>query len=445
MRKFLLGFLILGIFTSCVYDDYTPVVGLDAELTEVLNTVSNGQGLSYFVLPDSDDFSSIPQDPLNPITEEKVALGKLLLHETALGSEPKTSGMEYQYVCASCHPVAGGFKPGRRQGIGEGGMGFGNGGEGRIINPNVPLDSVDIQAVRPPALLNLAYQDVMLWNGQFGGTGTNAGTEASWGEIPINFLGFQGIEVQAIESQGTHRLVIDENFVDTFGYRAMFDAAFPDVDEHERYTAETGGLAIAAFNRTLLANKAPWQDYLKGDVNALSDTEKKGALVFFGNGRCFECHTGPALKDKGFYAFGMGDFDVSGETVVLDAINFDEVKKGRGAFTNKSEDDYKFKTPTLYNLVDGNFFGHGGTFTSIRDVIVYKNNGVPQNSDVPTNNLASQFGRFNLTEQEIDDLTAFIENSLRDPDLIRYVPDAVNSGYCFPNNDPQSQIDLDCN
>ena len=205
------------------YESYTS--DLDDELITNLINASNGVGTSYYLLPDSDDFSRIPQDPLNPITAEKVALGKLLLHETALGGNPKMDEMNGQYTCATCHPVASGFFSGRRQGIGEGGIGFGVNGEGRTFNTEMPLDSVDIQAVRPPTLLNLAYQDVMLWNGQFGGTGTNAGTEAQWDHIPENAEGFQGVEVQAMQGQLEHRLKVNEEFVDSYNYRTMFDAA----------------------------------------------------------------------------------------------------------------------------------------------------------------------------------------------------------------------------
>jgi cytochrome c peroxidase len=51
----------------------------------------------------------------------------------------------------------------------------------------------------------------------------------------------------------------------------------------------------------------------------------------------------------------------------------------------------------------------------------------------------------NLTEQEITDLVAFMTNALRDPNLIRYAPSAVNSGNCIPNNDAVSKVDLGCN
>ena len=425
------------------YESYTS--DLDDELITNLINASNGVGTSYYLLPDSDDFSRIPQDPLSPITAEKVALGKLLLHETALGGNPKMDEMNGQYTCATCHPVASGFFSGRRQGIGEGGIGFGVNGEGRTFNTEMPLDSVDIQAVRPPTLLNLAYQDVMLWNGQFGGTGTNAGTEAQWDHIPENAEGFQGVEVQAMQGQLEHRLKVNEEFVDSYNYRTMFDAAFYNIPQSERYTRKTAALAIAAFNRTILANQAPWQEYLKGDLEALNDQQKRGANLFFDKGLCYQCHNGPALKDQEFHAFGFGDFDGSLEAMVLPSIDFESVKKGRGGFTQNPDDDYKFKTPTLYNLADAGAFGHGGTFSTIREVVEYKNNGVAQSAEVPSTQLASQFGSSNLTSDEITDLTAFLKDALRDPDLLRYVPNTVNSGNCFPNNDEQSRIDLGCN
>ncbi len=445
-RTITLLFIIVAL-TSCNNDDnYVPIESeLDTQLIDLLEKASEGKGLSFFMFPDSDDYTNIPQDPLNPITKEKVTLGKLLLHETATGGNPKISTLKNTYSCASCHQASAGFSSGIRQAIGECGVGFGIRGEGRIIDNEVPKDSVDIQPLRSPTILNVAYQDVMLWNGQFGGTGTNQGTEANWTDIPENFLGFEGVEVQAIKGQGVHRLMVDKNFVDTYNYKGLFDAAFSEVPEAERYNTQNAALAIAAYERTLLANQSPWQEWLSGEYNAMTEKEKKGAVVFFGKGKCYECHTGPALNDKGFYAFGMGDFDNSDDALILENVDFEMVKKGRGGFTKNAEDNYKFKTPTLYNLIDNGFYGHGGTFTSIKDVIGYKNKGVSQSTEVPIANLAVQFGSIDLTENEIDDLTSFIEQGLRDPNLDRYVPESINSGFCFPNNDEASRIDLGCN
>ncbi|WP_162831962.1 cytochrome-c peroxidase [Aquimarina pacifica] len=454
--------LILALF-SCEQDEYIALdddinaskenflkaqpdlIGLDKNLMDDLESVSDGIGAPYFTLPESDDYSNIPQDPLNQITPEKVALGKLLFHETSTGGNPTTGSNLFTYSCASCHHAAAGFSSGLRQGIGEGGVGFGISGEGRSFDTSIAVADTDIQPIRSPTILNVAYQDVMLWNGQFGGTGTNVGTEANWENIPENFLGFEGVEIQAIKGQDVHRLLIDESFITTFDYKDMFDSAFPNDPETERYTKRNAALAIAAYERTVLPSQSPWQRWLKGEYDILTKEEKRGAMVFFGKGRCYECHTGPALNDKNFYAFGMGDFDNSSDSFVLDAAGFDAVKKGRGGFTQNAEDNYKFKTPTLYNLVDNGFYGHGGTFTSVKEVIEYKNDGTVQSAEVPSENLAPQFVEdLKLTKNEIDNVTLFIETSLRDPNLTRYIPDVVNSGNCFPNNDPMTKIDLSC-
>ena len=57
---------------------------LDTPLRALLEQLGGEDGLNFFVLPESDDYASIPQDPLNPLTSYKVELGKLLFHETGI-------------------------------------------------------------------------------------------------------------------------------------------------------------------------------------------------------------------------------------------------------------------------------------------------------------------------------------------------------------------------
>ncbi len=77
----------------------------------------------------SDDYSSLPnQDSKNPITSEKVKLGKMLFFETGFGLEPKYNVSMQGYSCASCHVPERGFTAGRFQGIGDGAIGFGTSG-----------------------------------------------------------------------------------------------------------------------------------------------------------------------------------------------------------------------------------------------------------------------------------------------------------------------------
>ncbi len=100
--------------------------------------------------------------------------------------------------------------------------------------------------------------------------------------------------------------------------------------------------------------------------------------------------------------------------------------------------------PQLYNIADSPFYGHGSSFRNIRDVVAYKNAAVKENPNVPDSQLAEEFKPLGLTAEEVNDIAAFIETALRDPNLLRYQPLSIRSGNCFPNNDPQSRIDLGC-
>ena len=142
-----------------------------------------------------------------------------------------------------------------------------------------------------------------------------------------------------------------------------------------------------------------------------------------------------------FAAVGVDDlFEHGGiKTNINDARNL-----GRGGFTLKPEDLYKFRVPQLYNLGDSGPYFHGGSKNTLEDVVRYFNNGIAENKRVPESQLSPFFRPLNMNEQEIKDLTVFLEKSLRDPNLQRYKPTSIVSGLCFPNNDLESQIDLDC-
>lgn len=429
------------LITSCTNEAPT----IDDDLRFAVNTAYNSLGVSSYRMPNSQAFSDIPQDPNNPLTAEKVALGQLLFHESGFGTVGEFSDMKQTYSCASCHHAAGGFQANVPQGIGEGGIGFGNNGDGRIVDLFVEMSKVDVQPLRSPSAMNAAYQTNLLWNGQFGATELNRGTERLWPEgtpIAFNHLGFEGVETQAIAGLEVHRHLIDQPSVESLGYSSLFDKAFPDVAKDERYSNITAGLAIAAYERTILANQAPFQKWLRGGNGAMTEQQKQGAILFFTKGNCNACHNGPSLASMEFHAIGLNDFD---PTVVVNFDPKDPANLGRGGFTKNEEDNYKFKVPQLYNLKDSPFYGHGASFTSIKELISYKNAGKAENSRVPKSQLATDFVPLGLTEEEIEALADFIEHGLYDPNLTRYEPRQLPSSMCFPNNDWMSREDLGCN
>jgi cytochrome c peroxidase len=428
-----------------------PAVEARDNLLTLLDSTSTIGSYEEYILPESDDFDSIPQDPSNPITAEKVALGQLIYHETGI-TDGNIAGMEDTFSCASCHNAQNGFKSGIRQGIGEGGVGF----DHRMIAAGVNPEDIDVQPVTSPTVLNTAYQEVMLWNGQFGNViagNVNVGidpdrhfTEGTPKEA--NLRNFAGLETQAVAGLGVHRMGdTDDSILRTNEtYREMYEAAYGIAEPDDML--EATALAIAAYERTILANQAPFQAYLKGDETAMTESEVAGAEVFFGKGNCHTCHNGPALSspvgamaDEVFMTVGFHDLDIWEDTV--GEVN-DATREGRGGFTGDEMEKFAFKVPPLYNLIDTTVFGHGASFSSVEDVVRYKVDAVPQHPQVEISDLDYRFTPLDLTEDEIANLVAFLENGLHDPELMRYVPESLPSGNCPINNDELSRQDLGC-
>ncbi|MEJ6696097.1 MAG: cytochrome c peroxidase [Saprospiraceae bacterium] len=439
----ILGLIVL--LNACTKDRMPTLVELDNQLENSIQRKSPNGMLDFYVLPNENDLHLIPQDPKNPLTPQKVELGKLMYHDTGLGQDPMKEAGRGTYSCASCHVSEAGFRPGNFQGIADGGVNFGIGGEDRVKNTLYADDELDVQSARPLSMVNVAYVSNTFWNGQFGGGNVNEGTEDVWDlrdDTELNHLGFEGIETQNMDGLIAHRITINKELLDEYGYTFLFDQVFADVPVEERYTIATASLAFSAYIRTILANRAPFQDWLKGDREALGYEEKKGAILFFEKAQCIQCHYNQNLGSSEFHALGVTDMD---QIPSYNTSPDDRRNLGRGGFTLQPEDNYRFRVPGIYNLQGANFYFHGASKTSIRDLVEYKNAAQSENSRVPQDLISSKFKPIGLTEEEKYHLIAFLENGLQDPDLKRYVPTSVLSGNCFPNADEASQLDLGCN
>ena len=444
MNKYTIGvFSLILILIGCSSDELTNP--LDVDLRKAVRLASPDGTLDHFVIPSSIDFSVIPTDPNNPLTELKVELGRMLFYETGLALEPLHEEAKETYSCSSCHIPEAGFMPGRAQGIADGGAGFGANGEGRTKLFFYENDEPDVQGARALSVMNVAFTPNTTWSGQFGSNDNNEGTEDVWeGFTEINHLGLMGLESQIIEGFELHRMVINETVADTLGYKAYFDAVFGGFPKSERYTELTASFAISAYLRCLTTSEAPFQSWLRGNELAMSDEEKEGALLFFGKAGCYKCHNGTPLNNPNqFYAVDVKDLYETGTAIntgITDIRNL-----GRGGFTKKDDDNYKFKVPQLYNLKGSGFYFHGSSKNTLKEVVEYFNRGEKENALVPASRIAPQFHPLGLTEEEIDKVVLFLEHSLYDHNFQRHVPEEVLSGNCFPNNDELSQQQLGCN
>jgi cytochrome c peroxidase len=435
----------VALFTSCKQDQIVIDHALDHKLIETLNITSTTGDYTSYVMPSSSDYSQIMQEPKNPLNPVKVQLGKFLFHETGHGREAMKEAGLNTFSCTTCHVPERSFVPGRVQGIADGGIGFGKSGEARTIHPDYQESELDVQGARPLFTLNLQYVTNTSWAGKFGVGFNNEGLEHLFDkdiDAELNKLGMLGLETQNISGLRVHRMVINKEIVTELGYKGFFDMAFPEFPEEERYTQLTGSLALSAYLRTVMTQEAPFQKWLRGDHNAMTEQQKRGALLFFSKGKCYTCHEGPALNANEFYAVGVKDLYETGEAFFTGENDFRNF--GRGDFTGREEDMFKFKVPQLYNLKDAAFYFHGSSKRSLREVVEYFNKGVPENPRVPSANIAPQFHPLYLSEQEVNDLTEFLEHGLFDPNLQRYTPMELPSGNCFPNGDQLSKVDMGC-
>ena len=439
-----LHLLLFVLFISCTRDQIDSESILDQPLHQLISSYSTTGDASYFILPDGDNYNAIPQDPQNQLTSRKVSLGKFLFFETAFGLNANHESGQGTYSCASCHIPEKGFRPDNIQGIADGGVGYAH---ERRRNSEYREEELDVQEARPINLINVAYVTNTSWNGSFGSRGANEGTEDVWSllsETDRNHLGYEALETQNIQGMITHRIRINKSLTDKYGYTELFDSSFPAVKTSDRYTTFTASLAISAYLRTVISNKAPFQEWLRGESSAMTQEEKNGGILFFGKANCVSCHYKKNLGSDEFHVLGARDMDQHPGAVKANDPNARR-NLGRGGFTLNEEDNYKFRVPGIYNVGDSEHFFHGSSIQTLEELIEYKNLAEKENERVGEQLISPKFVPLDLDDQEKKQLLAFVKNALKDPDIKRYQPDQVLSGYCFPNNDIESLDHIDCN
>ena len=230
---------------------------------------------------------------------------------------------------------------------------------------------------------------------------------------------------------------------DTAYWLAQFRTGFnqPAASAEALITEQNISFAIGEYQRSQVFVTTPWQQYVQGNTQALSNSAKRGALLFFQDSKsggvgCSSCHSGDFFTDEGFHNIAMpqfgrgkGDGDGSG-----DFGRFRETADGQKA--TEDLDKFTFRTPSLLNVEMTGPWGHSGAYTTLEGVI--KHHLKPQNA---VNNYdmgqLTQLGVQNLdklngntqaaldhpnfalksqkyTNQDVDDLVSFLK-ALTDP------------------------------
>jgi cytochrome c peroxidase len=142
------------------------------------------------------------------------------------------------------------------------------------------------------------------------------------------------------------------------GYQPLFKAAFPG--DANPVTPKNWGLAIGAYERTL-TSRSRFDDFLDGNVEALSAQERAGLRTFIDTG-CVACHNGVGVGGGDFRKFGVTE-DYWKATASL------EIDKGRAVDTKKAEDEYLFKVPSLRNVAMTGPYFHDGSVVPLETAV----------------------------------------------------------------------------
>jgi cytochrome c peroxidase len=152
-------------------------------------------------------------------------------------------------------------------------------------------------------------------------------------------------------------------------------------------TAGGLGKALAAFERTLITRNAPFDRYMAGDRQALSESAQRGMELFKGKARCILCHHGPNFSDSQFHNLGVPAAPLLSHPLVQAALRFDAKRMnvpayqrvtedwGRYLVTKEEQDKGAFKTPTLRNVTQRDPYMHNGVFQSLEEVIDFYDRG----------------------------------------------------------------------
>ncbi len=187
---------------------------------------------------------------------------------------------------------------------------------------------------------------------------------------------------------------VAEQLAATPGYVTAFRAAFPG--SADPVTLENVQRAIAVFEATLITPNAPFDKFLNGDAAALTPTQKSGLQLFLDKG-CAACHDGINVGGGRYAPFGV--VEKPGAAFLPPA------DKGRFMVTKTASDEYVFKVPSLRNIALTAPYFHTGKAWNMRQAVAV----------MGTSQLGTQ-----LTEVEIDRITAFLDSLTGDQPAIVY-------------------------
>lgn len=263
-------------------------------------------------------FGTLPEyaeNKENPLTPEKVALGKALYYDVRLSKDNTQS-------CNTCHNLD-------TYGVDNLPVSPGN-DEGAFGTRN------------SPTTLNAALHLSQFWDGRMKDVEEQAG----------------GPILNPVEMAMPSEKAVEDRLAGIEEYRKMFKEAFPESEKAITY--QNVQKAIGAFERKLIT-PTRFDDFLAGNSEALTNEEKDGLETFMGVG-CTTCHIGNVLGGNMFQKFGLyGNY--------WEYLGSKKIDEGKFETTQKESDKYIFKVPSLRNIAKTGPYLHDGSLTSLEETI----------------------------------------------------------------------------
>ena len=285
----------------------------------------------------------------NHYSDAKYNLGKVLFFETRISASKVTS-------CATCHNPSFSWADGLSKSIGY---------------------KHQILGRKTPTLLNLAWDPAMFWDGR-------ADDLESQALGPIQNTKEMNMKLEAVEKW----------LASVPEYVQMFKEAFPE--DGGKVSRENLAKAIAIFERKIVSSDAPFDKWLAGDETAISESAKRGFVVFNTRANCNKCHRGWRFADGGFHDIGLKSTDL-----------------GRGAIDRDIEVlQHAFKTPGLRNIDRRGPYMHDGSIATLKGVVDHYDSGF-----VNRPSLSSDVFRLNLTDIDKEDLVNFMKTLTSNDEL----------------------------
>jgi cytochrome c peroxidase len=351
---------------------------LDAELLSIIDDLGLDQTIETSHLPD--------------ISEPLPQLGMKLFFSKSLGGD-------FDAACVSCHhPSLGGADqlslPIGVHAVSEDLIGLGRENTNNL--PVVPRNAPTIfnaglwdtslfwdsrvESIGKEPATNGAVSGIRTPDSDFNVADTNAGSNLASAQARFPVTSPEEMQGDTFESGSDDETVrehlaariggygVGADELDLNNWLIEFQGAFGvTADAESLVTFDKIAEAIGEYERSMILIESPWQRYLAGDLEAISDDQKSGAVLFFtgvnqGGAGCAACHNGPLFSDGqhhtvAFPQAGPGKGDT------------DDDDFARERETGNPADRYNFRTPSLLNITETAPYGHAGTYLSLNDVV----------------------------------------------------------------------------